>query len=94
MIAPHTTAEEATVLAERIRKSIADTAFKPAVRAGSPLAGGTLRVTASLGIAAGTDPHDRTMLQRADDAMYEAKQAGRNRIAVSALPDQPMKMAA
>ena len=94
MIAPHTSAQETAVLAERIRASVAETQFKPAVRAGSPLAGGVLRVTVSLGVAAANDPHDRSMLQRADDAMYEAKQGGRNRVAISPSDAEPLRSAA
>ena len=84
IIAPHTSAADAAVLAERIRKTFAESRYQPAVSPSSPLAKQEFRVTASFGVAAATDPYDRSMLQRADDAMYQAKQAGRNRVSVGA----------
>lgn len=69
---PETTAEEAVVLAERLRAAVAE----------APLGPG-LAITASLGVAAavpaeeeGVDP----VLRRADAALYRAKAAGRNQV--------------
>jgi diguanylate cyclase (GGDEF)-like protein/PAS domain S-box-containing protein len=62
-------------IAERLRGVIAGIAV--------PLAGGgTLRFTASIGVARlePSDPDFATLLARADQAMYRAKRAGRNRV--------------
>jgi diguanylate cyclase (GGDEF)-like protein len=83
IIAPHTNATDAEIFAERIRKILADTRFKPEGMAMNPLLGDYIKVTASFGVAEATDLYDRSMLQRADDAMYQAKQEGRNRVVVA-----------
>lgn len=83
IIAPHTTAADATIFAERIRSIIADTRFKPEGFKPTPLLGDNIRLTASFGVAEATDLYDRSMLQRADDAMYRSKQEGRNRVSVA-----------
>lgn len=74
LVLPETTAAEGAVLAERIRLGIESLAIE--------FEGITLKVTASFGISelkgdAALDP----IFKRADDALYEAKAAGRNRIA-------------
>ncbi|HEX7448356.1 MAG TPA: GGDEF domain-containing protein [Pirellulales bacterium] len=73
VIAPRTKAAEATGLAERVRQAIAAGRF--------PFEGTDLQVTASLGVAeaatAGKQAAD--LVQRADEALYSAKKAGRNR---------------
>jgi diguanylate cyclase (GGDEF)-like protein len=66
---------------ERLRAAIA--------QATVPLpAGGTARVTASVGVAASSDHgHDlQALVARADEAMYQAKHAGRNRVALAVAP--------
>lgn len=76
VLLPHTTAEEAHVVAERMRQSVA---------AQSMVIHGTMPVTISIGIASlrpGDDTVD-ALIQRADDAMYAAKRAGRNRSSVA-----------
>ena len=83
IIAPHTHALDAEIFAERIRTILADTKFKPQGIPSSPLLGESISVTASFGVAEATDLYDRTLLERADDAMYRAKQEGRNRVAVA-----------
>jgi diguanylate cyclase len=72
-ILPETPLESAALLAERFRSSIAQ----------SPIVAGDteLQVTISLGVAelqGGDTP--TTLLKRADDGLYEAKQSGRNRV--------------
>ncbi len=62
--------EEALGLAERLRKDIA----------AAPMTGKGLLVTASFGVASIPDdaPDGAALLQRADQALYAAKRAGRN----------------
>ncbi len=67
--------KEATAFAERLRKDIEITAID------SPL--GNINVTASLGISAmsSQDQQLAALLHRADEALYQAKSNGRNRVA-------------
>lgn len=73
VIAQRAKAAEAVTLAERVRQAIAAGRF--------PFEGTDLQVTASLGVAeaatAGKQAAD--LVQRADEALYSAKKAGRNR---------------
>ncbi len=72
IISPKTLKEEALNLAERIRKSIKDFAF-PVVK----------NVTCSLGVTEWTTQDDeKSLLKRVDDALYEAKESGRNKVVV------------
>lgn len=77
VIASDTTAEGAMVLAERIREAIA--------AAEIPLEAGTegprvLRVTASLGVSTWIEGQDaEALIEAADEALYTAKEGGRNR---------------
>ncbi len=78
---PKTLRQEAEVLAEAICETVGD---KVSLR---ELPGVPLRVTASVGVAflpPSTDPSD--LLREADRAMYKAKQAGKNRWHMAALP--------
>jgi diguanylate cyclase (GGDEF)-like protein len=70
-------------VAERLRRSVADTSV--------PTEKGDLTVTISLGVASISPDDDdvASLLNRADAAMYAAKQAGRNRVAV--VDDQEKK---
>jgi diguanylate cyclase (GGDEF)-like protein len=75
VILPQTTAAGARVIAERLRQRIAHTVFLRAH-------GLEVRLTASLGIATYPE-HGRTeedLVARADQAMYVAKEAGKNRV--------------
>ncbi|HJV65244.1 MAG TPA: diguanylate cyclase [Geomonas sp.] len=73
-ILPETSLENAALLAERFRGSIEGLA----IVAGSS----ELRVTISLGVAQlQGDDTPATLLKRADQGLYEAKQSGRNRVA-------------
>lgn len=75
---------EAAVAGERLRRAIADTPFVMAddVRGAVTISMGIAAVDAS---GAGARDLD-TLLQRADEALYEAKAAGRNAVRVSGLP--------
>jgi diguanylate cyclase (GGDEF)-like protein len=77
LLLPDTTTGPAAQLAERLRHSIAATPIPTRV--------GPIPVTISLGTAQ-HHQHDttlETLLGRADHALYEAKQAGRNRVALA-----------
>ena len=73
ILLPRTNLEEATLVAERIRAAIASTPVK-SERA-------LIAMTASFGVTI-LRPEDSTvtLFQRADDALREAKGAGRNRV--------------
>jgi diguanylate cyclase (GGDEF)-like protein len=74
LLLPATGEAEAARLAEELRAAIA----------GAPLLGGR-PVTVSIGVAAlRADDTRESWIKRADDAMYKAKEAGRNRVARSA----------
>ena len=81
IICPETGAEEVRLIAERIRASIADTAFVLPGQGGDQKAE-TARVTVSLGCA--TYPTDaragRDLVKKADIALYDSKAAGRNAV--------------
>ncbi len=80
VVMPDTTAEAATVIAERLREAIEGEPFQ---LGGS---GVSISVTASLGIASNEhgveNPH--AMLKNADLALYSAKNTGRNRVVAAA----------
>ncbi|WP_312814367.1 GGDEF domain-containing protein [Brevundimonas sp.] len=72
-----TSAEEAHVVAERIREQLAAREIRLP-------AGGSVGVTASLGIATFQDhPDYNELIETADKALYDAKNAGRNRTIVA-----------
>ena len=79
VLMPETGLSEATAIAERLRAAIAAIEI--------PVADGRLRFTASLGIATLADPDEplSRFLSRADDALYRAKDLGRNRCETAAL---------
>ncbi|MBL4835545.1 MAG: GGDEF domain-containing protein [Pseudomonas sp.] len=77
MLLPETRMEEAAACAERIRVAV------EAER--TPAQEQEIRCTVSIGVAV-IDPREETMesaLNRADKALYDAKDAGRNRVCVS-----------
>jgi diguanylate cyclase (GGDEF)-like protein len=68
IIAPHTTQEAALVLAEKLRKAIEE--YKKIVP-----------ITASFGVAEyKVCENEDSFYKRADDALYKAKESGRNRV--------------
>lgn len=74
VILPDTSLDEAGVVAERIRKAFAATVF-------SPEPGPRAWRTVSVGLASAR-PGEKVagLVQRADQALYEAKRAGKNRL--------------
>ena len=87
VLLPDTSIDDATTLAERIRRSVASAPYE--------MPGGQTReITASIGIAGITPDKDKddlktlgeALIAHADVALYEAKSAGRNRVAVDGGP--------
>jgi len=77
LLLPETDIAGARIVAERLREHIAGAAHR------SP-AGQVFRVTASLGVAtARPGASGEALLQAADEALYRAKDAGRNRVALA-----------
>jgi diguanylate cyclase (GGDEF)-like protein len=83
ILLPHTDADEARHIAERLREKLAEIIIP--VSAGTA-AQSPLQVTVSIGIATldGSRRDLDDMLAAADAALYEAKNAGRNRVCVLA----------
>jgi Amt family ammonium transporter len=81
------TQDEAMIAAERLRTAIAGAPFDASI--------GALPVTASLGVAS-LDAHATVdeALKAADDALYAAKRAGRNRVEASPHPQAAAATAA
>lgn len=80
VVMPDTRIEDAERIAERIRLHVAGSPFR--VMGGSEL----LTVTISIGVAATLGAGDRpeALLKRADEAVYEAKASGRNKVVARA----------
>jgi diguanylate cyclase (GGDEF)-like protein len=79
VLLPDLKLKQARQTAERIRQQIS----------GLSPASLSTAITVSIGIADRTDRDDvATLVQRADAAMYDAKEAGRNRVAVAAGSDE------
>jgi len=74
MLLPQTDATGAIVLAERLRGALAGKRI--------PFAGGALMLTATIGVSEWRGGEDtlEILLRRADDALYDGKNAGRNRV--------------
>ena len=85
VLLPHTALEEATIVAERIRQAIEQHQLL--------CEGHTVKVTASLGVAqydnnAAANPADSDgFIESADEALYRAKDHGRNAIRKAQLPN-------
>lgn len=79
ILLPKTARQGAVDLAERVRKAVEGATFLWAEE--------KLKVTISLGVATlrGAGDSDEQLLKRADDALYEAKTAGRNRVCADAV---------
>ncbi|MDQ6805572.1 MAG: diguanylate cyclase [Actinomycetota bacterium] len=80
VILPHTDLVGAVAIAERVRTTVE--ALEIPLIEGT----GTLRVTASLGVAASTDGDKEALISSADAALYAAKRQGKNRTISGAAP--------
>ncbi len=78
ILLPETAYDEAIVVAERIRKSVSETVFHPFTLDGELE---IVKKTVSIGITE-LNPYDdmKSFVVRADNAMYQAKKSGRNKI--------------
>lgn len=72
VILPHTELEGAYAIAERIRTSV------ESLRIPRMDKQGTLRITASLGVASSSEGQKDALIAEADAALYEAKRRGKN----------------
>lgn len=83
VLAPHTSLPEGCLLAERLRSGVESKTLVPGseTKDGRPL-----HVTLSIGVAAlAPDVRDgAALLKAADEALYRAKRAGRNRVVAAA----------
>lgn len=76
VIMPRTSGDIACLAAERLRRSICASSFIiPGMQQ-------SLEITVSIGVAASTETDDtaESVVKRADEALYEAKRSGRNRV--------------
>ena len=76
LILPETDAESARIICERIRETVEQSVVKTTA--------GEIRYTVSMGIAQLTDVPENHMqwMQKADEALYQAKETGRNRVVI------------
>jgi len=74
ILLPETDHRKAAAAAERLRKIIMEEPFS--------INGTSLNITASFGVTCCYDPYESfdTLLAKADEAMYKAKESGRNRV--------------
>lgn len=80
VLLPHTDLEEALVVAERIRQGVEDLEFYPVVPGQGQR---KARITVSVGASLYASKGDMNeFVRQADVAMYSAKEAGRNRVAL------------
>lgn len=80
VLMPSTPLEAASKIAERIRANIAGAAFN----FGANMDMGGVTVSIGLSCTDGVSETPETLLKRADEALYEAKTGGRNRVIVQA----------
>ncbi|MCP4592024.1 MAG: diguanylate cyclase [bacterium] len=74
ILAPETTPEGARTLCERIRQAVCD------LNIPHPASATAEQLTISVGVATGPAKRWEDMVKRADDALYAAKDGGRNRV--------------
>ena len=82
ILLPLTKIEEAKTVAERLRKTVYEKSIDIS-RLISDTSTKKINVTISLGVyETGTDDDETSVIQKADKALYKAKEQGRNRVAV------------
>jgi diguanylate cyclase (GGDEF)-like protein len=86
ILLPRTSADKAALLAERMRLAIAKVPFWQK--------GDALTVTCSFGVAEAAGTFDRLMLERADAALYQSKEHGRDRVSIAPTQPTPQSIAA
>jgi len=86
ILLPRTTAEQSANLAERMRVAISSIPFSQH--------GDSIRVTCSFGVAEAAGTYDRLMAERADKALYQSKQQGRDRVSIAPMNPAPKVVAA
>lgn len=84
IIMPHATRYEVMELAEAIREKVAAFPFETSA--------GTLHITVSLGACHSNDIAIDSVLKHADEALYHAKESGRNRFILAQEAIHPIKM--
>ena len=88
VVMPDTTMDVASAVAERLRAKIASVEFAP------PSLDKGLSVSVSIGAAmAGMEETPGSLIERADKALYAAKDAGRNRVVKAPDPENPIGVA-
>lgn len=85
VIMPGTLGETALAVAERVRGQIAADSFAV------PGRDERLHVTVSIGVATASDPNETAeqLMRRVDDALYRAKEGGRNRVCAAEAASAP-----
>ena len=84
LVLPETSAEDAQVLAERIRQCVKELDFDDSDGEATPSGEARARVTLSLGVASHVRGGAKeALIEAADAALYQAKRAGRDRVVVA-----------
>jgi two-component system, cell cycle response regulator len=87
VLLPNTNAVAASELAERLRRAIEGEAMK--------FKGQVVKVTSSFGVSELSGNTSASVIERADKALYDAKQSGRNCVCVAAIsPTEPSRPSA
>lgn len=83
IVVPNTDAEDARVLAERVRRAVSAETVTSGTR--------SRKLTVSLGVAQADRfmREPKELIRKADTALFEAKTLGRNRVVVAAAPPAP-----
>ncbi|MEM2933179.1 MAG: GGDEF domain-containing protein [Candidatus Pacearchaeota archaeon] len=79
IVLPNTTIQQAKKIAERLRKKVAETKIRAATKS---VEHGFEKVTVSMGISQLKQSDIQGMLDRADEALYQAKAKGKNQVCV------------